>query len=566
MPTLFRRHKTQAGPADSAKVEALPIETTRRPWVIHPFLVGAFPIVSLYANNIYETQFQLLFVPLAIVLTATLATWQAIRLVSRDVLWAGVATSMLLAGFFGFASLSSLLNQAGFWLSSLWVVTDVRVPPSIVMALTAIVIFAILRIVFWRSTHLATWTSRLNLFTVILIALPTIGAASARFREPGAFRRENALPTHDKQAEWKPDIYYIVLDGYARSDVMKDLFDFDNEPFLARLEQRGFFVARQSTSNYCQTRLSLGSTLNGEYLTKLLDPKSRDQLPLTDLIKENLVTRLLRPRGYKFASFATGFDPTDHPDVDLYFTPSRQIPEFYRLLIEMTPVSRLFARVQFIDRFKQMRERTLFLLDRVPSIGEVKQPTFTVAHIVSPHPPFVFGEHGEDVSPRQLFDGESTLRPLSAYFGTSQYVRDAYRDQSVFITAQVERMIDKILANSPEPPVIILQSDHGSWLHYHPNDVEATDLRERFGILNCIYVPDRKVEGLNDRMTSVNTFRVLLRNIIGANLPNLEDRNYFSTFDDPLVYTDVTERLHSEKERKRRFTPPQSYMGLLQQF
>ena len=30
----------------------------------------------------------------------------------------------------------------------------------------------------------------------------------------------------------RPDIYYIILDGYARSDVMKSLFDFDNSGFL----------------------------------------------------------------------------------------------------------------------------------------------------------------------------------------------------------------------------------------------------------------------------------------------------------------------------------------------
>ncbi len=29
----------------------------------------------------------------------------------------------------------------------------------------------------------------------------------------------------------------------------------------------------------------------------------------------------LRPHGYKFVTFATGFDPTDHPEADLYLYP-----------------------------------------------------------------------------------------------------------------------------------------------------------------------------------------------------------------------------------------------------
>ena len=38
------------------------------------------------------------------------------------------------------------------------------------------------------------------------------------------------------------------------------------EPFLKRLEQKGFYVARRSTANYCQTPLSLSSSLNAVYL------------------------------------------------------------------------------------------------------------------------------------------------------------------------------------------------------------------------------------------------------------------------------------------------------------
>ena len=58
-----------------------------------------------------------------------------------------------------------------------------------------------------------------------------------------------------------PAIYYIILDGYARSEVMRELFDFDNTAFLERLERKGFFVARGSNANYCQTPLSRLSSL-----------------------------------------------------------------------------------------------------------------------------------------------------------------------------------------------------------------------------------------------------------------------------------------------------------------
>ena len=42
---------------------------------------------------------------------------------------------------------------------------------------------------------------------------------------------------------------------------MRKLFDFDNTAFLERLERKGFFVARGSNANYCQTPLSRSSSL-----------------------------------------------------------------------------------------------------------------------------------------------------------------------------------------------------------------------------------------------------------------------------------------------------------------
>ena len=54
----------------------------------------------------------------------------------------------------------------------------------------------------------------------------------------------------------KPDIYYIILDGYSRDDTLQDFFDYDNSQFLKALEDMGFYVARCSQSNYAQTQLS----------------------------------------------------------------------------------------------------------------------------------------------------------------------------------------------------------------------------------------------------------------------------------------------------------------------
>ncbi len=54
-----------------------------------------------------------------------------------------------------------------------------------------------------------------------------------------------------------------------RADNLKVVYDFDNSAFVDAFTQRGFYVANCSQSNYAYTELSLGSSLNANYLDTL---------------------------------------------------------------------------------------------------------------------------------------------------------------------------------------------------------------------------------------------------------------------------------------------------------
>ena len=79
-----------------------------------------------------------------------------------------------------------------------------------------------------------------------------------------------------------PDIYFIVLDGYARADVLAKYYGFDNGPFLEGLRQRGLQVSEASRSNFYWTFLSLGSSLNLDYIQALARGGSRPGQPRPD--------------------------------------------------------------------------------------------------------------------------------------------------------------------------------------------------------------------------------------------------------------------------------------------
>jgi hypothetical protein len=64
-------------------------------------------------------------------------------------------------------------------------------------------------------------------------------------------------------------------------------FNYDNSPFLDALRQRGFYIAECSQSNYNQTRQSLVSSLNMDYVTSVY-PVTYQNLNEVDVYKKGL--------------------------------------------------------------------------------------------------------------------------------------------------------------------------------------------------------------------------------------------------------------------------------------
>jgi hypothetical protein len=117
-----------------------------------------------------------------------------------------------------------------------------------------------------------------------------------------------------------PDIYYIILDAYGRSDVVQELFEYNNSSFINYLKERGFHVAEQSHSNYIQTSLSISSSLNLDYLGRVEEQtiQSEDRDPLAELIHHSKLRNFLEEKGYHTVTFATGYAPTTISDSDVF--------------------------------------------------------------------------------------------------------------------------------------------------------------------------------------------------------------------------------------------------------
>lgn len=516
-------------------------------WVFHPFLLALYPILALFAQNVREVRSVDLARLLVSVLLATLAGWFVLALATSNLRKGGLLASAALFLFFTTDITAGILSKSLFRLSTWWVQKVIEVDPKVVITMEVLLLVWGAYLLRTRFSDPRRFTAFLNVFAIALLAMPVAEIISIKtptagrpLREPVPFK----LAAPPKAARL-PDIYYIILDGYARTDVMKSLFDFDNSAFLERLEKQGFYLAHESSANYCQTPLSLSASLNAVYLDDLVRGLGADQTELTDLIGKSNVLATLRPLGYKFVSFATGFDPTEHPDADVYLSPHPFSSGFERMVIDITPLRVVWPNPRNSEPSDMSRQRTSYLLEKLPEVSTEPAPTFVLAHVFCPHPPFIFGENGEDVSNKYItYTLTGGDRSHGRFRDPANFAR-AYRDQSAFITQRILETIEKILARSPEPPIIILQSDHGSELNLDMTDVNNTDLRERMSILNAYLFPERKYDGLYSRISPVNSFRVVFNTFFGGQLELLPDRSYFSTWTEPYLFIDVTDRIAS---------------------
>lgn len=511
--------------------------------VLYPFVIACYPILYYYSQNAWEIPLVELKLPIQYALIGTAAVGAVLSLLLRNVHRAGLITSLIIVLIASVELSARMVRAVLEYLCEFWVQRDCPVwaPPVVV---TQILLFLFLAYRSLRLKNPRAWTPFLNVFSLILVSLPISAIVRVQSKMPD--RPPGVPPALAKlePQESLPDIYYIILDGFARVDVLRDTYGYDMEPILKRLESHGFIVARNSTSNYCQTPLSLSSSLNGRYLEVPPGEDGMRLLPGREFFSDNAVYASLQPLGYQFVLFASGFDFTDQPNVGTYLSPYPYISNFHRLVVTTTPFWRFLPNSLERDSYTMTRDRSLYLFDTLPKIAKMPGPKFTFAHVLSPHPPFVFGEHGADVSPHAVpyYLSDGTL--YRHYYGESaeSFVK-RYREQAEFLANRVEKAIEGILANSPKPPIIILQSDHGSGLNLYLESATHTDHKERMSILNAYYLPGGKSKGLTDAITPVNTFRVIFNNYFGADLPLLPERSYFSPWGEPHHFTDVTDQV-----------------------
>ena len=179
--------------------------------------------------------------------------------------------------------------------------------------------------------------------------------------------------------------------------------------------------------------------------------------------------------------------------------------------------------------YEAHRTRLRFTLDGLANLPEGERPRLVFAHLILPHPPFVFDAEGNPVTPDAPFALDF---PSSG--SDDGYLR-GYREQVEFLNRELEQIVMTILANADTPPVIVIQADHGP----DSNTGRQGYVQERMTILNALLLPGGGDE-IYPHLTPVNTFRLIFNQLFGGDYERLPDRAFYSEYAAPYEFIDVT--------------------------
>jgi hypothetical protein len=323
-----------------------------------------------------------------------------------------------------------------------------------------------------------------------------------------------------------PDIYLLLLDGYARHDILDVRFGLDDSPFLDGLRARGFEVATQSHSNYIATIPSLSSFLNYRQLVDVPDLRHLMDSPGSEVgpsvhraVSQAAILDRFHDVGYETIAVASGFEQTAVRGADR-FIDGGQLNDFEIHLLRPSLIA-TGLKATAPDAFSgSQRYRIESVLTAVEQLaGEAaSRPRFIFAHVPSPHRPWV---NNADGSARIATDLDTWYFDTPDSTGMSrQAIIAGFTGQTTFIGLRALQTVDRVLATSATPPIVIIMSDHGPSL-----DVNLSNVETRLRNLFAARTPGH--EGMfADDVTLVNVFPSIFETYLGVALPKATEAIY----------------------------------------
>lgn len=465
--------------------------------LLHPALFALFLVVSAYGEvrPLGSWREALACAPVLILIAGGL--FGLLRLILKNADKTALLTTVIL-GFLGLSGELSLGMASACRAKDLPVFGSVFGSLLLLAALTIALLAVIIRV----KRNLAT-VNQAVLAVVGALLVMTIGGTWLDRREAAWRGALTPPPVKLESAARPPDIYYIVLDSYTSLDGLREFWGYDSSEFQAFLRKNGFQAAPGARSEYKHTTFCLASRLNMSnpppIFSNWADRYTRNAM--IRLIEQSAVPALLTSAGYKVVNLSMmplGKEAARYPLSS--FLCFRSVRKMILDRSVMRAVSVSMRKEKSSAKNLAAKKRQPFSDLEAVADETCKQPRFIFAHIMLPHGPMVFNRDGR------------THKPTPPQKSTNA----EYLEQTIFTTRLISETVTHILERYSQPPVIILQGDHGyRYLKGSPEDFE----KESYGMLSAILLPGMELTEEQKALPPVNTFRLVFNHLFNAGLP-----------------------------------------------
>ena len=476
--------------------------------LLHPFIFAFFPIVFIFSANTDILQPNEIVLPFIIMTATTLILIFLIRRILRKEKTSVIISSGLIL-FFSYGYIFNLFDN-------LLTIKEIHVFVGVIALF--VIVTALFSI---TKKKLDNFTKITNVIAISIISISAISIVmdySFPYTENQTDVNNLSILNFDPNIENKPNVYFIILDAYSGSEILKDVFEFDNSEFTSFLESKEFDVVKNSHSNYASTEESISSTFNMNYVhERIPDMEGKYKLGIVGkTIDNNIVMKNFKELGYEIINFNSGVGFTR----DLQIADTTLCEKFggelmnLEMIRMLTKNSMLFP-IQTKLYQSDMRDQILCIFSEVTNIEKNRdKPFFAFVHIFIPHRPFIFDQDGNPTTTENLD------------IANIDEDKEGYINQLIFANKKTEEIINKILDTSESKPIIIIQGDHGATVIKGLESFNEEAIKERYSILNAYYFPDEVSMKPYEGISSVNTFRLIFNNYFNSNYELLEDRSY----------------------------------------
>ncbi|MBR9977304.1 MAG: hypothetical protein KFH87_04380 [Bacteroidetes bacterium] len=507
-------------------------------------LLPVYPILNFYANNLVIISPGTIVLVSLLTVTCTLVLGLLTGLLTRRYAASMAAAAAVMILLLSNGQFRALLVLIGF-------------PPA---ETTRFVLQGVLHL-FFVLLSIGVWISvrrnenvlhALAVITVVLLLLPLpeIFAYHSREESPEVTRTEDATLTFLPDSSDYPHIIMLLLDGYARADVLRDVYGYDNGKFITELRARNFFVADSAATNHTQTILSLTTLFTMQPLDLTQQGRLRPgesgnnaRQALVDVYRLADVWRILGAAGYiRLVTAMYGVPaPTEVDiilrnkimrDIDLGLFAEETSWIFFRKLLSYDPRR---------NRAGDVNDFTFELLDIAVDIARDRRPSLLFAHILAPHPPFTLSAGSERSRDRFPYIKDGSHYHQVHGTTPADYVA-GYREELAALNDHVLKKVDEIIS-SERPLILLLLSDHGPGAFLDWEDRSKSNIKERMASFFAVYSSHGDVTGFPHRITPVNVFPVLFNSHFGTDYPLHENHAWFSTWTRPFQLHDVSEEV-----------------------